>query len=57
MKTFSIVLEMKIFGSVVLVQKLDPGAIKSNERPVTNGHTLNDPGVNCIIIQIMNDLH
>lgn len=53
MKPFSTGLETKVFGSVVLVQKQDPGAVKSSERPTTNGHTLNDPEANCIVIQIM----
>lgn len=46
-------LETNVFGSVVLVQKQDPGSVKASERPVTNGHTLNDPRANCIVIQIM----
>lgn len=53
MKRFSTVLENKVYRSVVLLRKQDPGAVKSSEKLTINGHILNDPGANCIVIQIM----
>lgn len=52
MKRFSTVLGNKVYGSVVLLWKQDPGAVKSSEKLTINGHIFNDPGANCIVIQI-----